>query len=113
MPTRLKIDCDELRRLYEEEEYGTVALAQHYGCSPATISNRLRDCGIAVRSSRFQPVDIPADELRRLYLVECLPLQAIARRFGVSTRTIMHRRRALGIPTRPRNRSRPRKETDG
>lgn len=105
MAQRISIPCDELRRLYEDERQGTIAIAAHYGCSPATISTYLRRCSIAARPSRFQPIDLPADELRRLYLDERLPIAEIARRFGVSTSTISNRRRALHLPIRPRTRS--------
>jgi transcriptional regulator of aromatic amino acid metabolism len=100
MPRRIPIACEELRRLYEHEKMGIVSLAQRYGCSPSTISNRLHHCGIPVRSSRFQPRHVPPDELRRLYEDERLPLKEIASRLGVSVSTIGNRRRALGIPPR-------------
>ena len=105
MTRRIPIDCTELRHLYEDERLGIVILAQHYKCSPTTISKRLHACGVRVRPSRFQPVYVPADELRRLYTVERLPIREIARRLGVSIGTINNRRRTLGIPKRPRYRT--------
>lgn len=102
MSRRISIPCGELQRLYEVEHLGTVALARRYGCSPTTVSKCLRNCGIAVRASRFQARHVPADELRRLYMIERLPVRAIAQHFGVSQSTIGNRRRAFGIPVRPR-----------
>ncbi len=104
MQKRIDIPCEDLRRQYGEEHQGVVALAKRYECSAATISKRLHACGIPVRASRFQPHDIPAEELRRLYEDERLPVQDIARHFGVSVSTIGNRRRALGITMRPRHR---------
>ncbi len=103
MSRRIIIDCTELRWLYEEQRLGTVAIARRYGCSPTTISNRLRNCGVPVRPSRFQPCPISPDELYRLYVVERLPIKEIAQRLGVSLGTVGNRRRALGIPRRPRS----------
>jgi uncharacterized protein YjcR len=102
MPKRIQIEKNELRRLYEDKGLGIVAIAERYGCSPTTISNRLRECGISVRSSRFQSCHISADELRHLYETERLPLHEIATRLGVSISTIHKHRNALGIPPRPR-----------
>lgn len=102
MPARFTIACDELRHHYAEEQQGIVALAQHYGCSPTTIAHRLRACGIPVRVSRFQACHVPAEVLTQLYLVEQLPIAEIARRLGVSVSTINNRRRAFGLPIRPR-----------
>ena len=102
MPTRIKMDCEELRRLYEEDLLGVVALAQRYRCSATTISNRLRACGIKTRSARFQPIQVSQEKLRHMYEVERLPVKEIAHRLGVSTSTIGNRRRKFGIPVRSR-----------
>ncbi len=102
MARPVAIDCTELRHLYEEQKLSTVILSRRYTCSPTTISKHLRACGIPVRPSRFQPVYVPADELRQLYEVERLPIREIAQRLGISTGTIANRRRTLGIPNRPR-----------
>jgi uncharacterized protein YjcR len=81
-----------------------VLLAQHYGCSPTTISQRLRACGITTRQSRFQSVSIPVEALHQLYMVERLPLQEIAQQFGVSVGTVRNHRRRAGMPARERGR---------
>lgn len=104
MAKRIILDCEELQRLYVEQQMGTVALAHYYGCSPVTIAKRLRDCGVCVRPSRFQACYVSTDELRWLYEVEQLPIAEIAQRLGVSQSTIGNRRRELGIPKRPRMR---------
>lgn len=110
MPARVEIDCAELRRFYEEDGIGTVALARHYGCSPTTISKRLHECQVQVRPSRFTPSNVSPEDLRQLYEVERLPLKVIAHRLGISISTISNLRRAHNIPVRPR-RAIPKKPT--
>jgi DNA-binding Lrp family transcriptional regulator len=89
----------ELVRRYGEGDSVTV-LAQEYGCSPATISRRLRALGVAMRPNRYQPLPIAAEELERLYTRERMPLKMIARRLRVSVGTVANRRRAFRIPKR-------------
>jgi transcriptional regulator of aromatic amino acid metabolism len=100
MATRIILPCDELRRLYLEDGLGVAQVALRLGCSAATISNRLRACGIAARSGRFAASRITLELLTQLYTVEGLPVAVIAARLGVSVGTIHNRRRAFGIPAR-------------
>lgn len=100
MSRRIEIDCAELRRLYTDEQLGIMAIAQRYGCSGTTIGNRLRACNIQARPSRFQPIDIPLGELRRLYEVEGVLLREIAGQFGVSMGTILNRLRVMNLTRR-------------
>lgn len=99
---RFTIPCEELRHFYCHEAMTTTALAQHYGCSPTTIANRLKRCGIPTRSARFRSANITVAVLRDLYYEQRLSIAAIARQLGVSISTIHNHRRALGIPRRPR-----------
>jgi uncharacterized protein YjcR len=94
--------CPELRLWYEDERMGVAVIARRVGCSPATISNWLRRCGIPTRSAHFVAYPIDRDELQRLYLDEALPVAQIAAALGVSTSTINNRLRAYGIPRRRR-----------
>jgi hypothetical protein len=82
--------------------FSTPALARRYRCSPATIAKRLRAAGIALRDARFHSLAVAEGTLRRLYLDERLPIAAIAAALGVSAITVGNRRRAYGIPIRPR-----------
>lgn len=102
MRIQTPLSCSELERLYLEEQLGVAAIAQRFGCSPATISNWLRRCNIATRSGRFQPIDVPRELLERLYAEERLSIGEIATRLGVSTGTVANRRRTYGIPRRAR-----------
>jgi DNA-directed RNA polymerase specialized sigma24 family protein len=99
MASSIPLPCDELRQLYEDERLTTVQLGARYNCSPATISNRLRRCGVRLRDARYRALHIPAGELRRLYLEEGRSVVEIARHFGVSSGTIYNRCRAYGLPT--------------
>lgn len=101
MPNRIAIPCDELRTYYQAGQ-STPLLARRYGCSPTTIANRLRQCGVAIRSARFRPVEIPEAVLRRLYSDERRPIAAIADYFRVTPSTIGNKRRSYNIPPRPR-----------
>lgn len=105
MRKQIAITCDELRVLYVERGMSMAALARYLGCSIPTVGRRLRACGIATRSGRFQAREIAREELTRLYLEERLPLRVIAERLGVSVGTINNRRRAYGLPARRESRS--------
>ncbi len=104
MPRRIDLHCDQLLASYLAG-MTTVLLARRYGCSPTTIAKRLRACGGQLRSSRFQAVALSEDVLRRLYLDERWTIAAIAEHFGVSPSTVGNKRRALGMPARPRRRA--------
>lgn len=96
------IPYEELRHLYVEARMTTIEIARYYGCSPTTISFRMKRYGIAARAAHFQPAQITEEVLRRLYVEERLPIDVIAQQLGVSVGTIHNYRRALGIPRRPR-----------
>ena len=102
MATRIDLPCAELRRLYREEQLSMAGIAAIFGCSPATISSRMRVYGIIARSGRFQARPIPEAILALLYSDKALPIRMIAAHFGVSIGTIHNRRRAYGIPARDR-----------
>lgn len=101
MARPLDIPVDELSAAYLAG-LSTPALARRYGCSPATIAKRLRAASIALRDARFTRIPVAEGALRRLYLDERLPIAAIAALLGVSASTVGNKRRAYGIPIRPR-----------
>lgn len=101
MPRHISLPAQEICAAYLAGS-STVALARRYACSPTTIAKCLRCNGIALRRARFASIAIDAAELRRAYLDERLPIAQIAARFGVSPGTVSNKRRAFGIPLRPR-----------
>lgn len=111
MRHRIPIPPDELRRLYEDEHLGTVAIAQIYQCSAMTISTRLRRYGIPARPSRFRACAVSAADLIHLYLVERCPVREIARRLQISVSTLHAHRRRLGLPPRSRTGHAPQQPT--
>lgn len=103
MHNQIVIACDELQRLYESEGMTTTLLGARYGYSATTIAKRLRGCGVTLRSGRYAPRAIPADELRQLYIHEQRTVAAVAQHFGVCASTIYNRCRAYGLPLRKRD----------
>jgi hypothetical protein len=101
MARPIDIASDELAAAYRAG-WSTPALARRYGCSPATIAKRLRAAGVALRDARFRALPVAEGALRRLYLDERLPIAAIAAALGISASTVGNKRRAYGIPIRPR-----------
>ena len=96
----LPLPCDELCRLYEEEQQTTITLSHRYGCSITTVANRLRRCGVTLRDGRFKTKVVPRDELLRLYVIEQWPINRIARHFGISVGTLYNRLDAADVPRR-------------
>lgn len=101
MPRHVSLPCDELCMRYSRGE-STTLLARMYQCSPTTIANTLRRCGMQLRRARFQAMPVPEELLRELYLVQRLPVADIASQLGVSPSTVGNIRRRFGIPVRPR-----------
>jgi hypothetical protein len=104
MRQRVIISTEELRRRYQDEGQTLAVIAAELGCSTATISNLLRRHGITARAGRFprRRIVIPHERLAQLYSVERRLIKDIAQLFGVSMGTINNRRKAYGIPQRPR-----------
>lgn len=101
---KVKIPCSELRRFYEDERMSMIAIAEHYGCSPTTIANRVREYEIPTRPGLFQAIVIDANELRRLYTEEEWLVKDILRHMNISESTFNYYRRKFNIPPRPRRR---------
>lgn len=102
MPPLRELPCNELRLCYTNGE-STITLARRFRCSPTTVANALRRCGVRVRPARFKPVVVPEEMLRDLYLNQRLRIGQIAAHFGVSASSIGNKRRAYGIPARSRS----------
>lgn len=101
MARRLVLPSWDLQRAYAAGQ-STLALARRYGCSPTTIANHLRACGVQLRRTRYAALAIDPAALRRAYLDERRSIAAMAAMFGVSPGTIANKRRLYGIPARPR-----------
>ena len=101
MRQQIEIPPAELAAAYMAG-FSTTALARRYGCTPTTIAKRLHAAGIKLRDTRFAPIAVAEVTLRRLYLDEHLPIGVIASILGVSASTVGNKRRAYGIPIRPR-----------
>lgn len=106
MSTRVVLSCADLGRLYLDEELSVARIAAILGCSAATVSNRMRACGIPARTGRFQALEVSRALLEQLYTDEALTIPAVAARLGISVGTLHNRRRAYGIPARSRRKSR-------
>jgi transcriptional regulator of aromatic amino acid metabolism len=108
----IDIPCDILAASYRAGQ-NTITLARRHSCSPTTIAKRLRGCGVALRDARFPAIGVAEALLRQLYIEERLPLSVIAARLGISVSTIGNKRRAYGIPIRPRRACVESKHTNG
>lgn len=101
MSRRIELPCEELKQRYTVQGQTAHEIAASNGCSASTVIRRLHECAITVRSSRYIARQIPEELLRRLYLVERLPQNEIARQLGISPGTLASRLRLYGIPQRP------------
>ena len=99
---KILISRSILEQLYLEQGLTTVEIAKRLDISPAVVSRRLREHSIATRTmADYYRVNIPADELRRLYWDQNLSPDEIAVFYHCSPETILHRIHDAGIPLKP------------
>lgn len=83
---------DELRRLYEEESLTVEAIAETYGCSPATVSRKMSKYGIKARPpwrEHYPRHDFSGDPLEKAYLIGFRLGDLTVRRAELSIEVIM------------------------
>jgi biotin operon repressor len=83
---------DELRRLYEEEEWTVEAIAEAHGCSAATVSRKMHKYGIKARPpwrERYPRHDFSENPLEKAYLVGFRLGDLTVRRAELSIEVIM------------------------
>lgn len=93
------IPKDELFKKYVDDGLSISECAEYFGCSTGPIENRLRKYDIPVRNRGNQPLDIPKDTLRRLYVDLDLTAAEIAEEFKCHPATIGRRLDEYGIKT--------------
>jgi hypothetical protein len=99
---KIDISRASLEQLYVEERLKTAEVARQLGVSQAVVSRRLREYSITTRTmADYYRVNIPADELRRLYWDQNLSPDEIAPLYHCAPETILHRIHQAGIPLKP------------
>jgi len=94
-----RLTPDDLKQVAERYNAGATVyeLAAEFGCHRATIAERLKLAGVAMR---HQPTTIEqVDEIVRLY-ESGLSMVKVAEQVGVSARTVFNYLREKGVPTR-------------
>lgn len=104
MPSRLDLPTEDLCRLYVEEKLSSSQIAERYHCSASAVYKKLREMGVEMRPRGHLPLELPDDEIVRLYTEEKLGSSAIAKRFGVNTQTILQRLEKHGVVRRRKGR---------
>jgi DNA-binding CsgD family transcriptional regulator len=90
-----------LECLYYDEGLTQDEIARRYGCNLDTVGKRMQEYGMKTRiQADYWRVNVPREELERLYYGEGLTQAQIARRFGYSEALIAQRMRAFGMDTR-------------
>jgi transposase len=99
---RADIDDGEIVRLFTQEGHTAAEIAEHLGCSPSLVYERLARRGVDRRpqAPRRRPGPT-APELGHLYQDCGLSLRELAGRYGVTTRAVRGWLVAAGIDRRP------------
>lgn len=107
IPTRppgsepVEIAEEELYELYVEAGLSTVDIAEKFDCHNSTISDRLAEYGIKARGPNHgRSLQIPEDELRRLYVEEERTTYELGEYYNCDPTVIERRLRWYGIEER-------------
>ena len=99
---RVETDAEELRHLYEDEEWSLEKIAHKLRCSSGTILNRLverdiprRDC--AWKTAGWNKIALDRELVRHLYVDEGWLTADIGREVGCSPPTLLQKMREWGV----------------
>lgn len=100
---KIKITKKELKNLYWQQKLSAEQIAQKYGCSHATIVNRMKKYKIKSRGNLglTRPIRISREKLKYLYHRRGLSLAKIAKILHCSEGGLERKIKNLKINTRP------------
>jgi transposase-like protein len=85
--TRIVLQEEELRDLYLVQRHSDSRIAREHGVCNITVANWRRKYGIR-RERQFNYVDLPSDELKRLYVEEKWTMERLAQHFVCGESTV-------------------------
>lgn len=97
--SRSKLDVEEIRRLYVDEEWTLQRIADRFGVSRQAVNDRLRRAGVERRRTNFRrkgtvteavKKTLDLDNVRHLYIDCGISVQALSKTLGISD-TILRR----------------------
>ncbi len=98
---RINIAESLVRHLYDDGKT-QAEIATMLGCSKSTVGNWMRAWGMATRSQRdYTWIDLPRDDLYRLYVEQGQTLESVAAHVGCSSTTVLRRLRDYNIQSHP------------
>lgn len=102
---KINIPKKDLKNLYLKREMSSPKIAKIYKCGSLTIRRLLRKYKIKVRTLAeaayiSKGIDIPKEDLRKLYREKKMTIYEIAKKFNCSHGVILERMRKYNIPTR-------------
>ena len=98
---------DEIIKLHREDGLTNQQIADQLGTSASSINIRLRKWGANISDcNRNSRIDIPEEEIRRMYWDEEKHPAQIAEKYGVHKMTITHKMQTYGIPFRTKSEAR-------
>lgn len=98
---------DDIIKLHREDGLTNQQIADKLGTSASSINTRLRKWGANISDcNRNNRVDIPKEDIRRLYWDEKTHPSQIAKKYNVSKQTITNKMKTYGIPFRTKSEAR-------
>ena len=97
----VSVDTAQIVDLYVTQNQPSTEIARQLGVSRTTITNRLREAGITIRTGGTQEgasvVSLPIEEIKHLYVDELMTLEQLSVRYGVCRPTIARRLKDSGV----------------
>jgi transposase-like protein len=96
----MRLTREELDDLYNKQQLSTCKIARRLGVSDSAVCKWMDKLGLPRRSYAERCLQLDGNEIERLYTIERLNADEIARQIGVSEETIYRRLEARGIARR-------------
>lgn len=98
---------EEIIKLHREDGWTNKQLSEYYGVSTRAIGTRLRKWGANISDcNRNNRVNIPKEDIRRMYWDEQMHPSQIAKKYGVHKQTITNKMILYNIPSRTKSEAR-------